>query len=144
MEQFRENLKDLICETSLSLRQLEKVSGVSAVQYSRYLKGSIPTIEVVLKIAKYFNCSVDYLFGLDEKINTNIYKTYNNDISKFVPRYLNLLKQNHITHYKFSISQPFNESILRHWQAGRTPRLDIVYLIANHFGSSMDYLIGRY
>lgn len=38
MEQFKENLKDLIDETNLSLRQLEKVNGVSAMQYSRYLR----------------------------------------------------------------------------------------------------------
>lgn len=144
MEQFKENLKDLIDETNLSLRQLEKVSGVSAMQYSRYLRDSIPTIDVVMRIAKFFNCSIDYLFGLDDKRNSNQYKTYNYDISLFVPRYLELLKNNNISHYKFSINQPFNESIIRHWQSGKTPRLDIVYIIATHFGSSMDYLIGRY
>lgn len=143
MEQFRENLRDLIDETGLSLRQLEKESGVSAMQYSRYLRDNIPTIDVVLRIAKYFDCSIDYLFGLDNTKNSNHYKTYEYNISKFLPRYMELLKANNITHYKFSKDQPFNESILRHWQAGRVPRLDIVYIIANYFGSSMDYLIGR-
>ncbi len=144
MEQFKENLKDLIDETGLSLRRLEQVSGVSAMQYSRYLRDSIPTIDIVLKIAKFFNCSIDYLFGLDEKRNTNHFKTYNYDISKFLPRYIDLLKQNNISHYKFSQTQSFNESIIRHWRSGRVPRLDIVYSIANYFDSSMDYLIGRY
>lgn len=144
MELFRENLKDLVDETGLSLRQLEKESGVSAMQYSRYLRNGIPTIDIVLRIAKYFNCSVDYLFGLDNRKILNSYKTYKYDISKFLPRYMELLKSNNISHYKFSKNQPFNESIIRHWQAGRVPRLDIVYIIANYFGSSMDYLIGRY
>ena len=144
MEIFRDNLKELIEDTNLSLRQLEQVSGVSAMQYSRYLRGNIPTIEVVLRIAKFFDCSIDYLFGLDDSKKLSQYKTYNYDISKFLPRYLELLKENNISHYKFSLNQPFNESILRHWQAGRVPRLDIVYIIANHFGSSIDYLIGRY
>lgn len=143
MELFRENLRDLIDETGLSLRQLEKESGVSAMQYSRYLRDSIPTIDVVLRIAQYFDCSIDYLFGLDNDKKSSLYKTYNYDISKFLPRYLELLKTNNISHFKFSQGQPFNESILRHWQAGRVPRLDIVYIIANYFGSSMDYLIGR-
>jgi len=114
------------------------------MQYSRYLRDSIPTIEVVLRIAKFFDCSIDYLFGLDDSKKLKQYKTYNYDISKFLPRYLELLKENNISHYKFSLNQPFNESILRHWQAGRIPRLDILYIIANHFGSSIDYLIGRY
>ena len=144
MEDFSEILKELISETKMSLRQLMLESGVTAMQYSRYLKDSIPTIDVVLKIAKFFNCSIDYLFGLDDKRNSNGYKTYNYDISKFLPRYLNLLKNSNLTHYKFSKNQPFNESIIRHWKAGKVPRLDIIYIIANYFDSSMDYLIGRY
>lgn len=144
MQAFRENLKELIDETGLTLRQLAKVSGVSAMQYSRYLKNTIPTIEVVLKIAHYFDCSIDYLFDLDNNKNNNYYKSYNYDISKFLPRYLDLLKANNISHYKFSKEQSFNESIIRHWQAGRVPRIDIIYIIANYFDSSMDYLIGRY
>ena len=68
MEQFREILRDLIDDTNLSLRQLEKISGVSAMQYSRYLRNeTIPTIDVILKICKFFQCSIDYLFGLDLK-----------------------------------------------------------------------------
>ena len=145
MEQFREILRDWIDDTNLSLRQLEKISGVSAMQYSRYLRNdTIPTIDVILKICKFFQCSIDYLFGLDTSKNSIRYKTYQYDLSKFIPRYLELLKENNISHFKFAETQPFNESILRHWQNGRTPRLDILYLIANHFGSSIDYLIGRY
>lgn len=144
MKAFRDNLKELIDETGLTFRQLAKVSGVSAMQYSRYLKNSIPTIEVVLRIAKYFECSIDYLFGLDNIKNNYHYQSYNYDISQFLPRYFKLLKSNNISHYKFSKGQPFNESILRHWQAGRVPRIDIIYIIANYFGSSMDYLVGRY
>ncbi len=144
METFRDNLRDLINETGLSLRQLEKESGVSAMQYSRYLRNSIPTINVVLRIAQYFNCSIDYIFGLDNSKNSYHYKTYNYDISKFLPRYLELLKTNNMSHYKFSKDQPFNESILRHWHAGKIPRLDILYSIAKFFDVSIDYLIGRY
>ena len=38
----------------------------------------------------------------------------------------------------------FDESIIRHWRAGTTPRLDIVFVIAKDLGGSMDELIGRY
>ncbi len=144
MEIFRENLKDMIDDTSLSLRQLSRVSGVSAMHYSRYLKGGIPTIDIVLKIAQFFECSVDYLFGLTDIKNDNSYQTYRYDINQFLPRYLSLLQEHHMSHYQFSQSQAFNESILRHWQAGRKPRLDILYTIAKYFDVSIDYLIGRY
>ncbi len=68
MNFFSNNLKYLVADTKKSLRQIAKESGVSAMQYSRYLNGSIPTIKITLKISKYFNCSLDYLFGIcDEK-----------------------------------------------------------------------------
>ena len=144
MDEFREILKDLILEKGCSLRKLAKDSGVSAMQYSRYLRGSIPTIAIVLKIGQYFDCSLDYLFGLSIEKNKDKYKTYDYDIFQFVDRYLKLLDENNTTHYKFSKNNLLNESIIRHWKAGRTPRLDVVYVIAKKLGGSMDELIGRY
>ena len=144
MNTFIDNLKDLIDETGLSLRQLAKKSGVSAMQYSRYLNGSIPTIDTTLRIAKYFNCSLDYLFGLSEDKNNKRYKTYNYDISSFLENYQKLLDENNISHYKFMKNSEYDESVIRHWKAGSIPRLDIIYYIAKNLGDSMDELIGRY
>ena len=144
MNTFIDNLKDLIDETGLSLRQLAKKSGVSAMQYSRYLNGSIPTIDTTLRIAKYFNCSLDYLFGLSEDKNNKRYKTYNYDISSFLENYQKLLDENNISHYKFMKNSEYDESVIRHWKAGSIPRLDIIYYIAKNLGGSMDELIGRY
>ncbi len=141
---FKETLKDLILDAGLSLRQLAKESGVSAMQYSRYLRGYIPTIEVTLKIAKYFDCTIDYLFALTSQKNSRTYKTYDCKLSVFIERYQKLLKQNITTHFKFSQNNIFDESIIRHWQKGVTPRLDVVYIIAKNLGGSMDDLIGKY
>ena len=143
MDAFVDNLKEMIAGTNMSLRQLAKASSVSVMQYSRYLNGSIPTIEVTMKIAKYFNCSLDYLFGLSEDKNLAKYKTYDCDISKFIEKYMALLQRNKITHYKFMHHSPFDESIIRHWRAGSTPRLDVVYYIAKNLDGSMDELVGR-
>lgn len=144
MDTFIDNLKDLIDETGLSLRQLAKKSGVSAMQYSRYLNGSIPTIDTTLKIAKYFNCSLDYLFGLSEDKNNKRYKTYDYNFSCFLDNYRKLLDENKISHYKFMKNSNYDESIIRHWKAGSIPRLDIIYYIAKNLGGSIDELIGRY
>lgn len=143
MEVFRENLKDLILETGKSLRQLAEESGVSPMQYSRYLNGSIPTIDITLKMAKCFDCSLDYLFGLSDEKGQGKYKTCEYDISKFLENYEKLLKENKLTHYKFIKASEFDESIIRHWKNGSKPRLDIIYYIAKNLNSSMDSLIGR-
>ena len=144
MEVFVDNLKELIFETNKSLRQLAEESGVSAMRFSRYLKGFTPTIDVTLKIAKYFNCSLDYLFGLSEDKQTKKYKTFDYDINKFLGNYNKLLEENNITHFKFMKNSKFDESIIRHWKSGSIPRLDIVYYIARNLNGSIDNLIGRY
>lgn len=144
MEAFIDNLKDLIFKSGLSLRELAKESGVSAMQLSRYLRGFIPTVDVTLKIAKYFDCSLDFLFGLTDVKNGKKYKTYDKDMSKFVDRYFALLDKNKISHYKFIKDINFDESILRHWKAGSVPRLDVIYFIAKNLNGSIDDLIGRH
>lgn len=143
MEVFVENLKDLICESGKSLRKLAQESGVSAMQYSRYLKGSIPTIEIIIKIASYFDCSLDYLFGLSEDRKNIKYDTFKYETTKFLEKYRKLLKDNNTTHYKFIKNSGFDESIIRHWENGSIPRLDIIYYIAKNLNSSIDYLVGR-
>lgn len=144
MDSFRDILSDLVANTGLSLRQLAKESDVTAIQYSRYLRGSIPTVQITMKIAKYFDCSLDYLFGLDENKNKKKYATWEYDISGFVDRYQQLLKANNITNFQFAKKSFFDESIIRHWKSGVTPRLDVVYYIAKDLGGSIDELLGRY
>lgn len=141
MEKFSDILKDLIYEKGLSLRKLSKESDVSAVQYSKYLRGAYPTIEVAMRIVKYFNCSLDYLFGLSDKREGG--ERDKVDMSKFIPRYLDLLKQNNITHWKFAKQYNLSESCLRHWKYGEIPKIESLIIIAKNLSSSIDYLIGR-
>lgn len=138
---FQEILKELITQKGLSLRTLSKESKVSAVQYSKYLRGAFPTIDVAIRIANYFNCSLDYLFGVS---NINIVKSYKEyNISKFLERYENLLKTNNTTHYKFAKTNNLSESCLRHWRYGQTPKIESLIIIAINLSTSIDYLIGR-
>ena len=142
MERFSEILSDLIIDKGLSLRKLAEDSGVSATQYSKYLKGAIPTIPVAIRLSNYFEHSIDFLFGLveDEK-NFKLNNTYN--LSNFVSKYENLLKMNKTTHWKFSKKYGLSESALRHWKYGDVPKLDSLIIIALNLSTSIDYLIGR-
>ncbi len=143
MESFVEILKDLIDEKGLSLRQISIESKVNAMQLSRYLRGSTPTIDLALKLALYFNCSLDYLFGISTEKEEGKYKTCYYDMSKFLYNYQSLLNKNNLTNYKFMKNSNFDESVIRHWKAGAKPRLNIICYIASNLGGSIDKLIGR-
>jgi len=141
MEKFSEILKDLIDEKSLSLRTIEKETGIPSSQLSRYLKSTIPNLSTAVRLSEYFNCSLDYLFGLSD---TKMQRKYKNiDLSKFVERYTNALKQNNTTHWKFAKTHNISEACLRHWKYGEEPRLSTLCIIAEYLSVSIDYLVGR-
>lgn len=67
---FAERLKELRCENDMKQSDLAKVLGVSASTIGMYEQGRrTPDLEVLNKIATYFQVSVDYLLG-----RTNIKK----------------------------------------------------------------------
>jgi transcriptional regulator with XRE-family HTH domain len=138
---FSDILKDLIDESDLSLRKLATQSNVSANQYSKYLRGSFPTIDVAVRIANYFDCSLDYLFGLTDVKKHCVFR--NCDLSLFVCRYIELLKDNDITHWKFAQKYGLSESCLRHWKCGEIPKIESLIIIASNLYCSLDYLVGR-
>ncbi len=140
MNNFAIILEELIFEKGLSLRKLELDSGISAVNFSKYLRGSYPTIELAFRLAKYFDCSLDYLFGLTDKRKIKDFTKY--DISVFVPRYLKALSDSGISHWRFSKKYGLSESNLRHWKSGDNPSIESLIIIANNLPVTIDYLIG--
>ena len=141
MLKFQEILEDLILEKKMSLRNLEKESGVLAMSFSKYLKGSIPSIDISVKLANYFNCSLDYLFGVSESRESNFSSSY--DLEVFIPRYEKALKENKTSHWKFCKATGLNESTLRHWKYGEKPSMNSLVIIATNLSTSIDYLVGR-
>ena len=141
MEKFVEILEDLIENTGKNLYTIGKESGVSATQYSRYLNGSIPSLLVAVKIANYFECTLDYLFGVESK---NYYSGAKEiDLNGFVERYLEVLNKNHTSHYKLCKKSDLSESNIRHWKNGDIPSMQSLILIADALPVKIDYLIGR-
>ena len=139
MEQFAEILKDLILDKNTSLRSLAKECGVSATQLSGYLRGVTPSLQVAIKLVKYFDCTLDYLFGLSEEKNYCIISEFS--LKKFIANYEKLLKKNKISHWKFCQKYELSEASLRHWKNGDIPSMNSLVIIAFSFGESIDNLI---
>lgn len=143
MYNFNENLKELIIEKDLSLRKIAKESGFTSGQLSEYLHGVYPTVDKAIKLADYFNCSLDFLFGVsDIKVyNKSNKNAFNSNL--FLERYQIVLQKNGLTHWKFTRRNELTESTLRHWQKGRKPLIESLIIIAINLDTSIDYLIGR-
>ena len=61
---FPTNLRDLLCETNTTITALSKILGISRQAVSQYQDGTgQPNVEKLMKIAEYFNVSIDWLVG---------------------------------------------------------------------------------
>ncbi|WP_078392851.1 helix-turn-helix domain-containing protein [Shouchella patagoniensis] len=67
MNSFRVRLKQLREEHNFTQQDLAEHLLISIRQYRRYEKGDYePNIETLIKLANYFNVSLDYLLGRSE------------------------------------------------------------------------------
>jgi len=69
---FSERLQLLRALNKVSQEQLAKALGVSRMRVSHYEVGrNVPDSDFVIKAAKYFNVSADYILGLSDVKNTD-------------------------------------------------------------------------
>lgn len=80
-----DRLKELRKENNMTQSDLGKILGVGKTTISMYENGnSTPNDEIKLKIAEYFNISLDYLLGKSEIKNYTNLDTPMSKIDKFV------------------------------------------------------------
>ena len=64
LSKFAERLDYLMFEKGMNATKLAKTIGVKIPTVTRYLRAErTPSVESLVKIADYFNCSCDYLVG---------------------------------------------------------------------------------
>lgn len=140
---FVEILKDLIQEKGINIAILSEATGIDKSVLYDQLNGSMPRLNHAIILSNYFDCSLNYLFGLD--FEQKYYKNYKNDynISLFLERYNSLLKENKTSHYSLCRKTGLNESSYYAWRNGSSPAINSLIIIAEYFEVSIDYLIGR-
>ncbi len=81
---FRDNLSSLLKSRGLSLRQFGMETGITSATLSRYMtEQRVPDLQYVMRIATYFNVSIDWLVGYSDKK----YSVLPNEVSEFAQLY---------------------------------------------------------
>ncbi|WP_432401411.1 helix-turn-helix domain-containing protein [Wukongibacter sp. M2B1] len=92
-----------------------------------------PTYELLNKITTYFNVTEDYLLGHDEV-----------DLKTFGNRLRELRKEKRLNQTEIGGILNIVPSNISHYEAGKArPSLQTIYILANYFDVSIDYLVGR-
>lgn len=67
MNKFKNRLKELRIEKNLSQQDLSKILGFGRTTVNEWeVKGNEPNIDTLIKIANYFEVTLDYLVGLED------------------------------------------------------------------------------
>ena len=90
--------------------------------------------DTAFKIAQYFNVTLDFLLG----------KTEEEDPTMFRIRLKELREKAGYSQYSFAEKFGVSQSTVENWEAGaREPNFDTMQRLADFFGVSVNYLLGR-
>lgn len=141
MSEFGERLDGLLFEHSLNEKQFAENAGIPASCVSVYLQGkSLPTVESLVKIADYFQCSTDFLLGLEEENKELKFKV----CPPFHEQLLFLKKHFQCSAYKIYHNTKIAKSSYYEWLSGESqPNLDSIINLAEIFECRIDFILGR-
>ncbi len=140
LSKFADNLDSLIFDVGLDGKSFAREIGISTTAVYSYLnEHKLPSIGVAVKIADYFDCSVEFLLGREPEQRHGVFcpcPPWKEQIA-FLLRYYN------VTKYRLCKDVPITHSIIFAWQKGSVPNLDYVLRLADYFGCSVDFVLGR-
>lgn len=85
MSMFGDRLKELRENKNLMSKDFAKIMNVEPATVTNWEKGNrFPKEEILIKIADYFNCSIDFLLGRTDDPTSIVYSgNYNNQVIEF-------------------------------------------------------------
>lgn len=141
MSEFTKRLKELINEKQKTLLEIENETEIFHSNLSEFLSGKhMPSYKNLVALLYYFDCSADYLLGLDE-LPTN---EPLHEILPFGKRLREVLTEYHVSQAKLIKTIGCSSSAIFKWLNGISlPSTDRLIAIAKCLDCSVDYLIGR-
>lgn len=138
---FQKRFNSIIEDSDYKRTELNKLIPLSQSTLSNALTyGIIPSTKTLIKIADFFNISIEYLLGKTD--NEEFYKTSIN--TSFKSRFESLCIEKGVTHYKVAIDCLFDKSSISKWFSKNfIPELEILELLCDYFKVSIDYILGR-
>ena len=139
MNDFQERLKELLVKNNLSRLQLSKILNISSTTINGYFNNNYyPKIEIAISMSIYFDCSLDFLFGLSDIKNN---ASHNNNT--FFENFNNLIKLSGISIAQTMKNLKMSEHNYYRWRDGLLPKTVNLIDIAKYFDISVDYLLGN-
>lgn len=141
---IKENrLEELRLDNDLKQKEIANKLNISGKNYSNWERGvtDIPLVKSN-DLANYYDCSLDYLFGLSNTKKINERKTI--DLKLLSKRLLETRKERNLTQEQLSQDVGYHQRTYAHYENGsRIPTSFKLFYIALYHNVSLDYLVGR-
>lgn len=140
MSNFSETLYELMNENNLTSRALANAIGVSHGNISMWVSGKCKlTLTNALKLADFFECSLEFLMGRTDKRLDYV----PSECPPFYDSLMSVMKEQKISRYRIVKDTAFSNGYFTRWKNGSSPLIETVITLAEYFGCSLDYLVGR-
>ncbi len=139
LPKFSESLTELMRDSNLNAERLGKLTNISPAQIGRYTKGKDISLAVLLRLAEYFNCSLDYLCGRSD-VKLSFTPKQCPPLMEWLPA---VIKESGKTTYKVFKNTRIKSSYFVNWRKGGKPLLSSLGELADYLECSLDRLIGR-
>ncbi len=138
---FPERLRELMFDNGqMTSYELADKLGTHSTTVSGWARGaSMINLVNAVKIADFFECSLDYLAGISE---VDRYVPAR-PLEPFYTRLRSVMKSCGVTRYRIAKDTEFKDPYFTKWSRGSVPDLITVIKLAQYLNVSVDYLIGR-
>lgn len=136
-----DRLSELMIHKGVDSKTLAKEIGVSESTISRWKSNSkYMLLSGALKIADFFNCSLDFIVGRSE---TMIDFTPQRVLPHFYENLRSIMKQRNVTRYEINAKTKIKSSHFVDWGRGSDPHILSLVELADYLEVTLDYLVGR-
>lgn len=134
-----QRLNELLNEKYLSAATLAKSIGLSGVAVRKWRRiDTALKLEHLLRVAEYFDCSLDYLCGRSEDD-----KGFNKNVSPvFAVKLKEIIENSKKPIDRISKETGLDRRNFYDWFNGMSPVSSTLIILADYFDCSVDYLIG--
>lgn len=137
---FNETLSELMSDEKMDNKGLAKAINVNVTAVCRWRREATKIyLSNIISICDYFHCSLEYLFDrTDTKLDYIPHMR-----PPFYERIRAIMIEKGITRYQMTTESKFKESYFHRWKNGSEPQIPTLIELADYFGITLDYLVGR-
>ena len=142
IERFRASLNEILLLRGMDTVGFGRDFGIDPSVVRRWRNNGIDVrLKTLIKLADYFECSIDYLCG-----KTHEYKVFKSqkEYPHFGERLLSVMAQSGIKLFQLLNDTKIIPSKYYYWLGGGEPSLSSLEVLAEYFNVTLDYLVGRY